>query len=94
MYVVVTSYHPLRIYLYEEGLARFATEDYSNDPKILRNKFVHLTNFSVNKRNVKNYVKNDGRSNSIHKTTMSNTKSTGYTKSTKSKQQDDEEDPT
>lgn len=93
MYVVVTSYHPLRIYLYEEGLARFATEDYSNDPKILRNKFVHLTNFSVNKRNVKNYVKNDGRSNSIHKT-MSNTKSTGYTKSTKSKQQDDEEDPT
>jgi hypothetical protein len=62
MYVVVTSYHPLRVYLYEEGLARFATEDYSNDPRILRNKFVHLTNFSVNKRNVKNYVKNDGRS--------------------------------
>lgn len=61
MYVVVTSIHPLRVYLYEEGLARFATEDYSNDPKILRNKFVHLTNFSVNKRNVKNYVKNDGR---------------------------------
>ena len=67
MYVVVTSYHPLRIYLYEEGLARFATEDYSNDPKILRNKFVHLTNFSVNKRNIKNYVKNDGRSHSIGK---------------------------
>ena len=68
MYVVVTSYHPLRIYLYEEGLARFATEDYSNDPKILRNKFVHLTNFSVNKRNIKNYVKNDGRSHSTAKT--------------------------
>lgn len=75
MYVVVTSYHPLRVYLYEEGLARFATEDYSNDPKILRNKFVHLTNFSVNKRNVKNYVKNDGRSNSQGKMAMSSTKS-------------------
>lgn len=61
MYVVVTSYHPLRIYLYEEGLARFATEDYSNDPNILKNKFVHLTNFSINKRNVKAYVKNEGR---------------------------------
>ena len=61
MYVVVTSYHPLRIYLYEEGLARFATEDYSNDPEILKNKFVHLTNFSINKRNVKAYVKNEGR---------------------------------
>lgn len=61
IYVVVTSYHPLRIYMYDEGLARFATEDYSNDPSILRNKFVHLTNFSINKRNVKNYVKNDNR---------------------------------
>lgn len=64
MYVAVTSYNPLRIYLYEEGLARFATEAYSNDPKILRNKFVHLTNFSINKRNIKAYVKNDGRSSS------------------------------
>ena len=79
MYVVVTSYHPLRVYLYEEGLARFATEDYSNDPKILRNKFVHLTNFSVNKRNVKNYVKNDGRSASQGKMAMTSTKSLGAT---------------
>ena len=61
MYVVVTSYNPLRIYLYEEGLARFATEDYSNDPATLRNKFAHLTNFSINKRNLKAYVKNDTR---------------------------------
>mmetsp|Transcript_28921 Transcript_28921/g.43667 ORF Transcript_28921/g.43667 Transcript_28921/m.43667 type:complete len:139 (-) Transcript_28921:952-1368(-) len=51
MYVAVTSFHPLRAYIYNEGLARFATEDYSNDPKILKNKFVHLTNFSINKKN-------------------------------------------
>lgn len=58
MYVVVTSFHPLRAYLHDEGLARFATEDYSNDPDSLENMFVHLTNFSINKKNVGNYVKN------------------------------------
>nr|XP_003707060.1 PREDICTED: probable tubulin polyglutamylase TTLL2 isoform X1 [Megachile rotundata] len=47
LYVCVPSYHPLVIYLYKEGLARFATEKFSlehlNDP------FRHLTNFSLNK---------------------------------------------
>lgn len=61
IYVLVTSYNPLRVYMYEEGLARFATETYTNDPEVLKNKFVHLTNFSINKRNTKNYVKNDGK---------------------------------
>jgi len=61
IYILVTSYNPLRVYMYDEGLARFATEPYTNDPDVLKNKFVHLTNFSVNKRNIKNYVKNDGK---------------------------------
>lgn len=63
MYVVVTSFNPLRVYFYHEGLARFATEEYSNDPKVLKNKFVHLTNFSINKRNIK-FVRNDNRTGS------------------------------
>lgn len=67
MYVLVTSFHPLRVYLYNEGLARFATEQYSNDPNILKNKFVHLTNFSINKRNTKNYVRNDNKRASSQK---------------------------
>jgi tubulin polyglutamylase TTLL4 len=61
MYVLVTSFNPLRVYFYDEGLGRFATEDYSNDPKILKNKFAHLTNFSINKRNTKAYVRNDNK---------------------------------
>lgn len=30
LYIVVTCYDPLRIYVYREGLVRFASERYSN----------------------------------------------------------------
>lgn len=47
IYVAVTSIDPLRIYVYKEGMARFATEPY--DLKNPQNRFVHLTNYSLNK---------------------------------------------
>nr|XP_034186071.1 probable tubulin polyglutamylase TTLL2 isoform X1 [Osmia lignaria] len=47
LYVCVPSYHPLVIYLYKEGLARFATEKFSLEH--LTDPFRHLTNFSLNK---------------------------------------------
>ena len=50
LYVCVTSFHPLRIYLHQEGLVRFATESYNNTT--FTNPFVHLTNYSINKYNV------------------------------------------
>lgn len=49
IYVAVTSMDPLRIYIYKEGLVRFATEKY--DTSTYRNVFVHLTNYSLNKYN-------------------------------------------
>lgn len=49
VYVAVTSYNPLRVYVYREGLARFATVPYRSSD--LSNRFMHLTNYSVNKHN-------------------------------------------
>ena len=50
LYVAVTSFDPLRIYVFEEGLARFSTEPYQNvGGAALKNLFMHLTNYSINK---------------------------------------------
>ncbi|NXN58811.1 TTLL4 polyglutamylase, partial [Rynchops niger] len=51
IYVYVTCYDPLRVYLFKDGLVRFASCKYSSSTKSLSNKFVHLTNYSVNKKN-------------------------------------------
>ena len=48
LYVLVTGVDPLRIYLHEEGLIRMATENFS--VKSLKNPFIHLTNYSINKK--------------------------------------------
>ena len=72
VYVLVTSIDPLRIYLYEEGLARcisildgqnsfflhrFATELFTTDPDHIGNNFIHLTNYSIN-RDSENFEQN------------------------------------
>ena len=51
IYVLVVSFAPLRIYLYNNGLVRFATEDYKRGD--FNNVFIHLTNYSINKNNLK-----------------------------------------
>lgn len=49
IYVLVTSFHPLRIYLYQDGLVRFASVQYNNASTSLSDRYMHLTNYSVNK---------------------------------------------
>lgn len=56
IYVLITSIDPWRIYVYNEGLCRFASEPYSPQNTKL-NKFAHLTNYSINKKNEK-YIPN------------------------------------
>lgn len=59
VYVLVTCYDPLRVYVYNNGLVRFATEKYTLDPSDLKKRFIHLTNFSVNKKS-ENFKSNQG----------------------------------
>ncbi|XP_059938167.1 tubulin polyglutamylase TTLL6 [Mesoplodon densirostris] len=50
IYVLMTSCDPLRIFVYKEGLARFATTSYSHPcPDNLDDICMHLTNYSINK---------------------------------------------
>ncbi|KAJ3118557.1 Tubulin polyglutamylase ttll4 [Phlyctochytrium bullatum] len=52
LYVAVTSFDPLRIYLFREGVVRFAADLYTTNTtsKDVRNRFGHLTNYSVSKK--------------------------------------------
>ena len=50
VYALVNGVNPLRVYIYKEGLARFATEEYI--PPVgnnLDNMYMHLTNYAINK---------------------------------------------
>ena len=58
LYVAVTSYDPLLIYLYEEGLVRFATVKYESGNQYIWNPCMHLCNYSINKFHV-DYIKSD-----------------------------------
>jgi hypothetical protein len=62
IYVGITCFHPLRIYMYEEGLARFATYEYKTDQGSKENPYVHLTNYSLNKYSDQ-FVPNEDQNN-------------------------------
>ena len=53
IYVLVTSVTPeLQCFIYKDGLARFATEDYVKAANE-ENLFMHLTNYAINKESEK-----------------------------------------
>ena len=54
---MVTSFNPLRVYMYNEGMVRLCTHEYSLNEKELKDSFKHLTNYSINK-NSDDFVEN------------------------------------
>lgn len=49
LYVLVTSFRPLKAYMYKLGFCRFCTVKYTASLSELDNMFVHLTNVSIQK---------------------------------------------
>lgn len=78
IYVLVTSYDPLRIYVHNNGMARFCTKPYMKpDVKNLKSVYSHLTNYAVNKKNEDFHITSEEDTDSekkipCHKRTMNN----------------------
>lgn len=51
LYVLVTSYRPLKAYQYVHGFARFCNVKYTTDMGDIDNPFIHLTNVAIQKHN-------------------------------------------
>ena len=58
LYLFITGYSPLKIYLFDNGLTRFCSEEYDLDINKMTNRYIHLTNYSINKTSTK-YEKNE-----------------------------------
>eukprot|EP00924_Labyrinthula_sp_SR-Ha-C_P004623 maker-scaffold_1-snap-gene-6.0-mRNA-1 protein AED:0.06 eAED:0.06 QI:0/0/0/1/1/1/3/0/428 len=59
LYVLVTSFRPLQIWLHRGGFARFSSRKYNTSSNDIKNSFVHLTNVAVQKKS-SNYDRNIG----------------------------------
>ena len=58
IYVLVYGVDPLRVFVFREGLTRFATREYLCPSKLNMNDlYMHLTNYAINK-NSENFEAN------------------------------------
>lgn len=61
IYVLVSSYRPLRVYEYVHGFARFCNAKYTTDITDIDNPFIHLTNVAIQKHNDEYNSKHGGK---------------------------------
>ncbi|XP_035215022.1 tubulin polyglutamylase TTLL4-like [Stegodyphus dumicola] len=67
IYVLISSIEPLRVYVFEDGLVRFASEKYSLSNKSFSNRYIHLTNYSINRKSSSYTANEDENSCQGHK---------------------------
>ena len=63
LYVLVTSFHPLKVWLFKQGFCRFCNEKYSVDVNDIDNIYIHLTNVAIQKKYEKYNSSNGGKWN-------------------------------
>jgi len=61
LYVLVTSYRPLKVWMYNVGFARFCNEKYTADIAELDNMTIHLTNVAIQKQSEDYNEKHGGK---------------------------------
>ncbi|XP_033634815.1 tubulin polyglutamylase ttll6-like isoform X1 [Asterias rubens] len=70
VYVVVTSCDPLRVFVYKDGLARFATVKYTEPTNgNVDDVFMHLTNYAINKHS-SDFVRDEEKGSKRRLTTV------------------------
>lgn len=75
IYVLVTGCNPLRLFIHEEGLTRFATEKYKKPSSAnIEQMRMHLTNYAVNRKSKKFVANKNADEDSVgHKRSLSST---------------------
>ena len=66
IYVLVTSINPLEAFIYKDGFARISTVPFTLDPEHLGNKYVHLTNSSIQRHNEESMQAGEDQSMGAH----------------------------
>ena len=57
LYLLVSSVDPLELFIFNEGIVSICSEKFTMDTDQMSNKFVHLSNYSVNKNHESYSVK-------------------------------------
>jgi tubulin polyglutamylase TTLL1 len=61
IYCLVTTFRPLKAYLYQQGFCRFCNEKFSVDVSDINNIYMHLTNVAIQKKYEKYQKSNGGK---------------------------------